>query len=76
MTTTKNMTTLRDWTPKKAHRFAVSRLEKIQHLLNEISYTYDGIYQPVTFECELAIENGLKDIRTAIDEALQLEAQL
>lgn len=32
MTITKNMTTLRDWTPKKAHRFAVSRLEKIQHL--------------------------------------------
>ena len=67
--------TVKDWTPKKAHAFAMKRVREIEGLLQEISYTYDQIFQPVAYECDQLIENGLKLIREEIDNALEIEAQ-
>ncbi len=66
--------TVRDWTPKKAHAFAVKRVKEIELLLQEISYTYDQIFQPVAYECDQLVES-LKLIREEIDNALEIEAQ-
>lgn len=68
--------TLKDWTPKKAHSFAMKRVQEIELLLQEISYTYDQIFQPVAYECDQLIENGLKVLRDEISNALEIEAQL
>lgn len=67
--------TLSDWTPKKAHAFAMKRVKEIELLLQEISYTYDQIFQPVAYECDQLIENGLKAIREEVNNALECEAQ-
>jgi len=67
--------TVRDWTPKKAHAFAMKRVQEIEALLGEISYTYDQIFQPVAYECDQIIENALKLVREEINNALECEAQ-
>ncbi len=68
--------TVKDWTPKKAHAFAMARVQQIELLLQEISYTYDQIFQPVAYECDQLIENGLKLIREEINNALECGAEL
>jgi len=60
---------LDNWTPKRAHGFAVRRLDKIEHLLIEIGACYgevDGYVERMADE----YIRGLKELREAIDGSM------
>ena len=65
-----------NWTPKRAHGFAMRRVRQIELLLQEIAYTYGDVYQPVVSECNDIIDQQLDGLKEAIDEALEAEAML
>jgi len=67
--------TLNNWTPKRAHTFSVRRLERINHALEEIAYTYGDVDNSVVVSCDDMIAQ-LKELRARIDEALQDERSL
>ncbi len=67
--------TLNNWTPKRAHTFSVRRLERINHALEEIAYTYGDVDNSIVVSCDEIVTN-IKDLKAQIDEALQEERSL
>lgn len=70
------MRTLHRWTPKRAHNFAMTRVNDIEKLLVEITVLYDEVDQYTVNECERIKDEVLPVLREAIDGARELGASL
>lgn len=68
--TMKGKALMKNWTPKKAHRAAVSRIDNIRRLLSEIAYLYGDVDQAVVNECDALIDGVLDDLKQTLDESL------
>lgn len=66
---------LKNWTPAIAARAARNRVRKIELLLQEISYIYGGVYEPVPYYCDLMRE-PLEEVLDAVNEAEELVVSL
>jgi len=58
-----------NWSPKRAHAFAMKRVGEIELILEEIGYTYGDVDQSVVSECDQLIHELPVLVRT-LDEAL------
>lgn len=61
---------MKNWTPKRAHRAASLRIDKIRSLLAEISCLYGDVDQAVVNECESLIDDGFTELKDFLDESL------
>lgn len=59
-----------NWTPKRAHAFAMKRVGEIQLILEEIGYTYADVDESVVTECDQLIYRDLPALSRTLDEAL------
>lgn len=60
---------LRNWTPKRARSFANRRVNKMTHLLMEISYIYGDVDQSVVDACD-DLTWRLTELEGLLDESL------
>lgn len=58
-----------NWTPKRAHAFAMKRVGEIKLILEEIGYTYADVDESVVTECDQLIYE-LPALTSVLDEAL------
>ena len=62
---------LKTWTPKRAHSFAMRRIDRIENLLIEIASCYGDVDQSVVTECDNIKDAGLADLVEFLDSALE-----
>lgn len=62
---------LKNWTPTLAHRFAFTRIKKIEFLLEEIANCYADVDQAVVNEVDAIYMDGLDDLKSAVATALE-----
>ncbi len=61
---------LNNWTPKRAHTFAMRRIEKIRHLLIEIGAAYGDVDEMDVQEADQLLHGAIVDLEEALDDAL------
>lgn len=59
------------WTPKRAHRFCMTRIDKIRFLLEEIAGCYEDVEQGVVNEADELYRYGLTGLIEMLDYALE-----
>jgi hypothetical protein len=64
------MRTVRPWTPKRAHTFAMKRVSQIELLLQEIAVAYSEVDSYIETRCDDLRDTELTALKTSLDEAL------
>ncbi len=56
------------WTPNIAHRFAMTRVNRIRHALFEIAYLYGDVDETIVSQCDWTIAE-IDALSEMLDEA-------